>query len=296
MSQWQKFANTLLLKIYLRECIIEPQTAQQGFTQLQAVMAQNGAGFISIPGSPSGDDATLHYASVTYQQFPLYATGLFLTVRNITGSQTSVNYLKQLNDPRLADFYSLDANGAYGGEPQGAWRNLIGASDVNFSPPNTTEIISPTSSQRFITASESDFLQAEAIVRGYLPGSASTSYYAGIQASWNSWPQASAAIGGLGAYEAQSAVSFAAASGLQAQVQLIITQKWVSMCGNQNFEAWCEWRRTGFPNFFTPSLSSLLSPGQWPLRTVYPSVELNENTNFPGEVPIYTPVWWGLNL
>jgi hypothetical protein len=288
MSQWQKFANTLLLKIYLRESAVNASVSQQGIQAL-------GTGpFLAVPTSPGGDDATLHYIAATFQQFPLYATGLFLEVRNITGSATAVNYLQNLNDPRLADFYSLAANGNYGGEPQGAWRNLIGATDAGFSPPNTTEIISPTASTRLMTASESFFLQAEAVSRGYMAGSASSLYTQGITASFQSWPNA-AATGNVSAYMAQDSVAWNNASGQQA-IKLIQTQKWISMCGNQNFEAWTEWRRTAYPDIFTPSLSSLISPGQWPLRLVYPSAEINENLNYPGSVAIYVPVWWGLNI
>jgi hypothetical protein len=131
MTQWQKFANTLLMKVYLRECLKNPSRSVAGFAALKAEMAANGSSFLSIPstptgiGSPSpgsvtatGDDAMLQYIAVTFQQFPLYATGLFLQVQNLTASATAINYMLSTNDPRIADFYQLDANGAYGGEPQ----------------------------------------------------------------------------------------------------------------------------------------------------------------------------------
>src|SRR5579863_1199991 len=124
-----------------------------------------------------------------------------------------------------------------------------------------------------------------------MSGSASQLYYAGIQASFASWTNSAAAGGAaLTLYVAQDSVNFSMASGPQAQIRYIITQKWLSMCGNQNFEAWCEWRRTAYPDVFTPSLSNLQGPGRWPLRLVYSSYEENENTNFPGLQPIYTPV------
>ena len=67
------------------------------------------------------------------------------------------------------------------------------------------------------------------------------------------------------------------------------------MCGNQNFEAWCEWRRTRFPSFFTLSPASQIAPGQFPQRLVYPAAELNNNTSYPGSQPINKAVWWDIN-
>jgi hypothetical protein len=29
------------------------------------------------------------------------------------------------------------------------------------------------------------------------------------------------------------------------------------------------------------------------MRMLYPNTELVSNLNYPGTVPIYTPVWWG---
>lgn len=295
MTQWNKFANTLLMKVYLRECLKNPSRATAGFQALQTEMAATSTGFLSVAGSPSGDDATLHYNAVTFQQFPLYATQVYLQVQNLTASNTVINYMNITNDPRIADFYQLDANGAYGGEIQGDYKALSGQPDVNFSPLGT-EVLSPTASTRLLTASESDFLQAEAQVRGYLTGgasAASTSYTAGITASFASWTNSSTAS--VSTYMAQDSVNFSNATTSSSQLYLILTQKWLSMCGNQNFEAWTEWRRTRIPSFFTLSAASQIPHGDWPRRLVYPSAELNDNTSFPGEQPIYQPVWWDIN-
>jgi hypothetical protein len=298
MAEWQKFANTLLLKIYLRESNKNISRAQTGFAKLNALMAANGTGFLAnanAPGTNSGDDAMLYYTAVTFQQFPLYATQVYLQVQNLTASATTINYMNSLNDPRIADFYQLDANGAYGGEIQGDYKALSGQPDVNFSPIGT-EVISPTASTRLLTASESYFLQAEAQLKNFLPGGASAaanSYASGVAASFASWTKSSTAS--VQTYLSQSGVNFSNASGNTAQLNLILTQKWVSMCGNQNFEAWTEWRRTRQPSFFTISAASQIPAGDWPRRLVYPSAELNDNTNFPGEQAIYKAVWWDTN-
>jgi len=298
MTSWQKFANTLLLKVYLRECLKNPAAAAAGIRTLTAQMAANGTSFMSVTGAPEsvgGDDAAEHYLAITLHASPLAAVQAYFQVQNLTASATTINYMLATNDPRIQDFYQLDANGGYGGEPQGDYINLGGQPDYGFSPVST-EVISSTAPIRLLTVSESDFLQAEAAARGYLTASASTLYAAGIAASFASWSNAHATgAAGIANYLAGDSVNFARALGTQGQLKLILTQKWISMCGSQNFEAWTEWRRTRYPTFFTQSLASRIPAGDWPRRLVYPDQEFNSNTNFPGLQPIYAAVWWDIN-
>ena len=327
MLQWQQFANTLLLKVYLREYYKNQSRANTGFQKLAVAMAAESIAdttnhafaansgitqitFMSVPPtSPGtdlgGDDATLHYQAVTFQQFPLFATQVYLQVQNLCASATAINYMLALGDPRIADFYSPNSStpGVYSGELQGDYKALSGQ-------PNTfaglgTEVLSPTTTQRLMTASESLFLQAEALVHGYtlfgVSGNAGTLYNQAISASFASWTN-SAGVG-TGAYMASDSVNWSSAVGTQGQLDFIWTQKWLSMCGNQNFEAWTEWRRSNDPNsptkhipsFFTISPASQAAPGKFPERLVYPSAEFNDNSSFPGEQLITAPVWWDVN-
>ena len=64
------------------------------------------------------------------------------------------------------------------------------------------------------------------------------------------------------------------------------------MTGNQGFEAFSDWRRTGYPDFFTVSRASALGDDRMPARILYPSSEVTQYLNFPGIQLIYEPVWW----
>ncbi len=77
------------------------------------------------------------------------------------------------------------------------------------------------------------------------------------------------------------------------KVRHIITQKWFAMCGNQGFEAWTEWRRTGYPDFLVHPVNSLIGSNR-PLRFLYPTSETTTNGNFPstGLLPLTSSVWW----
>jgi hypothetical protein len=84
-------------------------------------------------------------------------------------------------------------------------------------------------------------------------------------------------------------------AGTQAQIRAIIIQKWLAMTGNQGFEAFTEWRRTNYPDFFTTSAASTIGAGRMPERLIYPNSEVTRNANFPGIALIYTKVWWDAN-
>jgi hypothetical protein len=63
------------------------------------------------------------------------------------------------------------------------------------------------------------------------------------------------------------------------------------MCGTQGFEAWCEYRRTGYPNFMVRSLATTIG-ANWPKRFIYPTTESNRNANYPGTKLITENTWW----
>jgi hypothetical protein len=81
-------------------------------------------------------------------------------------------------------------------------------------------------------------------------------------------------------------------TGLVENIRAIITQKYYAMCGFQGFEAWTEWRRTNYPEFWVPSAASVIGAERRPLRFLYPNSEITSNLNYPGTVPLYEPVWW----
>ena len=293
MSQWQKFGNTLLLRIYIRECLKNPGVAQAGIAKLLQSPGYISAGFMAS----KADDAKTIYISSTYQQYPLYATYVSLnSFRQLIASATVINMMNGLNDPRIADFFVPNTNsGAYQGLLQGDAENIKGAADTAWSAIGAEEF-SPTTSVFLLTGTESQFLQAEAEVRGYITGGASgasASYTSGITSSFSEWTTSSAAS--VSTYTAQSGVNFSNATSSSAQLNLILTQKWIAMCGNQNFEGWTEWRRTRIPTGFVPSATSVLAAGKFPQRFVYPSEELLNNTSFPGEALITSAIWWDIN-
>ena len=296
MDSWKAFANTLKLRAYLRLTYVDAAKAEAG---VRALYATNPT-FLTV-------DASIKYSSTGGNENPLYnemASPVLNKVQNLVASSTAVNHFDDINnpadnnDPRLAKFYDLFVTDVDAKTErsivQGSYNSNTGK---QVSPPSplvggrASNTASATAPVKLMSAAESYFLQAEAVARGWATGTVATLYAQGIQASFTA-----VGAGSATAYIAAAPDGSAAlVGGMQAQIKAIITQKYYAMCGFQGFEAWTEWRRTGYPDFFVQSAASIIGAGRMPLRMIYPSTEATSNKNFPGLQTIYTPVWWDKN-
>jgi len=307
MSKWQEFSNTLKLKVYMRMSEIDPTTAQAGII---ALYASPNHSFIGIPGT---DDAKIAYGFNTANKNPLYAeeSGLNFT-QNLVASSSCVDSMNSNNDYRLFAFYEPNTGGSFVGLAQGIIANNITLG--SYSIPTTyvggdaQNSASTSAPVNLMTSYESYFLQAEVAARGWVSGDDAGLFYNGIQASFEYYgSQISSQVGitGDSAYtlyvngDVPNAIppgywaTYPAGGSVQQKVQFIITQKWFSMCGNQGFEAWCELRRTGYPNFLPFPLFA--TPKAFPKRFLYPTTESTVNLSYPGLAPLTSKMWWDLN-
>ena len=281
MAEWRAFANTLKLRAYLRLSAVDAGKAAAGVASLA------GATFLTA-------DAQITYTSVGGNQNPLYAEMFGLNrTQNLVASETVVNQMKALGDPRLNAFYQNATGtttvnpipqGTYNIPPDPAYPLSLPSPNVGAAPRSVASALAPV---KFISAAESYFLQAEAAARGWLAGDAASLYEQGITASFAAYKVTP------GTYIATAVAAFPVAE--DARIKAIITQKYFAMTGNQGFEAWTEWRRTGYPDFFVESAQSTLGAGQFPQRFLYPNTELTRNPHFPGVKAITEKVWWDAN-
>ncbi len=288
MDLWRRFANTLKLRIYLRQAYVRPDVAQSGIQQMYA----NGAEFLEI-----GQTGDIPFADQTQNRNPFYQTQVvFRGGVDVVASNTALNYLEETNDPRIDEFYNPAERGPAAGLFVGVDQGVECTPDRTGDQANTVSkpgpfAASPTSAVPFITAAESYFLQAEAAARGWTGGMADAQelYRQGIEASFVYVGQD---IDALDEYLAQSEVGYPTGAPVEEQVEQIITQKWISFNGVQGFEAWTEYRRTGYPSFIDPSAASTLGPDIIPKRLIYPNTEAIRNSNYPGLLEVDVPVWW----
>lgn len=281
LDKWKAFANTLKLRAYLR---ISNVDANKAATGIKALYAKN-AKFLD-------QDASITYTTTGGNENPFYneMVGLGKT-QNVVASGTVVQAFVKNSDPRRFSFFNkVSGQDTIAFILQGDFNANSAKLVSSPSPLVGGRAVDPTSATapvKLFSAAESKFLQAEAAVKGWGTGDAKALFESGIITSFTATGNANDAAKYIA--EAPDAKF---AGDVEAKVKAIITQKYYAMCGFQGFESWTEWRRTGYPTFFTTSIASTLGAGRMPLRMPYANSEATSNVNYPGNVVIYTPVWW----
>lgn len=305
---WVQFANTLKLKLYMRQMYARPTVAQAG---VQALF-NSGANFLTT-------DAMLDiYVDAADQDNPLYACNVRkLNVgTNLRSSASFYNYLASPDnpanlDPRF-DFLCGPSPSGSGNVPlpQGGFSVLSTVID-----PTTVSVfvLDPTTPVQLISEAESYFLQAEAIAMGWGSGDAKALYDAGVMTDFAKYGlDGSAFIGAGGRYEYPG-------GDFETQQEAIIMAKWVSLAGINSIEAFFESNRTHYPAYYTPQGANYdekyadaedpvnagkivyslegLTQGLFPKRILIPSSERLTNVNTPDAIKaanVTDNVWWDM--
>lgn len=296
LAKWKQFANTLKLKMYLRMVNAAPAEAEAG---VKAVFA-NGIGFL-------GEDAAMtQFEDAPDKSNPFYEYNFrqLNVATNLRASNTLMSFLLSNSDTRLDAIYKAGSGGHFA-----MYQGQFNASSTAIDPdqPSVAKQ-SPVEPVRFISAAESYFMQAEAIVRYGVTGDAKAMYDAGVTAAFGQFAFDSQydeydldatpfiAVGGV--YEFPS-------GSMEENIEAIITQKWISCVGSHSLESFFEHNRTGYPKVsavpgsdteyvagqFTYSLEGVTG-GLFPKRLVFPDIEINRNPNTPAKVAVTEKVWW----
>ncbi len=306
MDKWKHFANTLKLRILLRQSALTDGATQTYLTQQFTILQNSGAQFLG-----ANENVTINpgYLNSDGKQNPFFATygkdpqGAFTTSHNLVGpSKFSADFLKGLllgrsiADPRRLRLYesrnfvingSLLINGtlqgASAGRPYYLGPAIIKGSDQDM-------II--------MQSAESFFLQAEAVQRGYLAGDAKALFESGIRASFATLKVPDPALPlptAANSYiAASSGVNTIGWNGSANKIEAIITQKWIANSCINGIESWIELTRTGFPSGLPLPLTT--NSTIRPIRLLYPESEYSGNTNnVPNQSAsdaFNSPVFW----
>jgi hypothetical protein len=293
MEQWVRFANTLKLKIYLRQVYARPQVAEAGIKALYT----SGAEFLTEAAAVG-----------IFQDQPSKSNPLFEsdqrqlnTTNNLKASTTLFSFLQTRNDPRLDAYFIAPATG-HKSLDQGNFE-----APTSVIPANTLSgvRINATDPVYFISTAESYFLQAEAVLRGWGTGDAKALYDSGVAAAFEQ-----EGLNGTTFYGAGGAYEFPVAGNQEQKLEAIIVQKWVALAGTfQGIESFFEQNRTGYPRISpVPASNAAYIPGQltysvegvtpgqqFPRRLLFTDTERSRNPNTPAQVPITEAVWWDKN-
>lgn len=280
MANWTKFANTLKLKIFMRQNYSSRKAiADAGIQQMIAAGTQ----FLTV------DAGMAQFTDAPDQSNPLYEYNnrKLNVATNLRMSTTLASFFDANLDTRKAKYY-LAGNSLN----QGDYNSTAGAGTI------AIVSLSPTTPALLMSKEESLFLQAEAMERYNGGTGAKALYDAAVNANFTRY-------GLSGALFVAGPYAYPTAGTLENKIEAIIVQKWIASFPGNGFEAFFEKNRTGYPKTSAVAQSDgNYVPGQivyakngttaglFPRRIAYPLSERNANPNVPTLVPITTPVWW----
>lgn len=276
MTKWKKLGNTIRMLMALRLSEVDANKGKDEFNKAlnAGVMTANTDNFV-FKHLAEAANQNYWYDQVVRQNRKWWAL-----------SETLVAKMKPVGDPRLPIYGDKNTVGDYIGLEYGK----LDAGTIDFSLLGAT-IIKQDAPVNLVTYAQTLFARAEAAKRGWIAGGdavAKTNYDLAIEQSVRQWNNNSTT--GLAAMMARPEIAYDPAKALEQ----IATQRWVHLFMN-GYEAWAEWRRTGFPALTTPGGK------QVPTRQGYPVDEQFNNTEnwkeavqrqFGGTDGLYGKVWW----
>ncbi len=289
--KWTQFANSLRLRLAMHLSVADPATAQAEVAALQ------NASFITS----NSDNAIFPYSGeIRNPLFDLIQSGQ--AGGKTYPSKYLIDKLKANNDPRIKVFAQYTTESVIIGIPdyEGV-PNLVPAGSSIWSNYNTdasdvskigTWFLRQDAPGLLMSYAEVCFLKAEAALNGWWNGNAQQLYEEGVTANIQSYT-------GSGITSTQ--ISSYIASLPPVSPEAIINQKWISFTFQNGFEAYADYRRTGYP-VLTDYNNNPINTSIYPNRFTYPATEVSLNSvhynaaiSQQGPDAASTKVWWDKN-
>ncbi len=313
--KWQKYANSLRLRLAMRVSEVAPDLAQQHVSDI----LNNGLPIIETPA----DHAGWNQQMPGYENPGLNDAHIFDQAQGQRSRAAQTMWDKLADSNNDADIFDVRARVFFTRNGFGQWLPIPSSplaqeqNNIDLDPlfdadiPALYSILTPkfmggrNTPERHFLSSETAFLKAEAYWRGWAAGDAQAAYEEGIRRSitwyvdaWNSVNISSQQLTMPSEQDFTELFNHPKNAWNTAQgLELIMNQKWIDNMLDP-LEAYSDWRRTGFPVLeasFTAS-GQAIEP---PLRFVYPQSESIDNStnyqaaagNIGGDTP-QTRVWW----
>jgi hypothetical protein len=283
MAKWKKLANSMRLLMALRISKADPDKGKIEFADALA------------GGVFTGNADNFVYKHLLETANENYWFNVFTTQarRWYAISKPMVDYMLPYGDPRLDTYADKNESSAFVGMPYGLLApQTVPAGTVSFLGSAVRKQDSPNF---LVTYAQVLFAKAEAAhpSLAWIPGGdaeAKANYDLAIEQSVRQWNNNSTT--GLSTMMAHADIVYNSATA----IRQIAYQRWVHLYLN-GYEAWAEWRRTGFP-VLTPAPDNNNRP--IPRREGYPPNEALINTaNFNDAVQrlggandLNGRVWW----
>ncbi len=296
--KWEKFANTLKLRIFLHYSAKDPSFTSQRISEL----VNSGAVFMES----TDDNFEMPFLAESLRQIPLYSLENGQFRNQFFPNRFVVDMMNDKADPRRKSYFVPfpynSSPATYKGasvldtEPSSAYSRLHSyiygtASAVD------QDRINPNGSlqdgaityggdgvARLLTYAEYNFIRAEAALLYGAPGDANQFFQEGIRASMADAGIESADVEGYLAAHGTLAGSD------QQQLKQIIDEKYIA-----NYavlvEPWTDYRRTGYPEL-TPHQTPLAIYNEVPRSLFYAQSEINNNPNVTQKTSMLERVFW----
>ncbi len=290
ITRWQKFANSLRLKLANRQAAKKPAESAVIFSEIMGNPT-------AYPIFTSNDDFALLYHEGRLNDNNNNAWHEIMVVdgrEDWSISQTLIDAMTDGAgnpiDPRLAVFAEPVTAGVMAGLYDGAINGLpesIASVYINTASRPGSYFTRETAPFCLMTYSELLFVLAEATLAGTYQGDLTAMEYLemAIDASFKQ-------------YDLSMPATYM--EDKTADKATIITEKWKALFG-QGLEAWTEYRRTGYPILPSPTPQAIFeNSGKVPTRLRYPESEYSLNgTNVVAGAALnggaddkLTPLWW----
>lgn len=319
-AKWKKLANTLIMRLAMRMSNTpEAATLKEAFAAAVSGAMSDPSDYarISCDTSVWGDyyDRTFYdwantFTSSDFMKMmngnnPGYATGVVdprrafwfsqgYKVKKVKDPETGKEKEEKYQDESCWDGFPngnyavdtrADVKTAHGGAASFAGLNVDDANGFFYFSFHSKA--NQNLSWCLASYSETCFLKAEAVLRGWISGNAEDFYKEGIRASMDEVAFMIKKSGGdktISDAEKNAYIAALPAFGTgETALRNVIIQKWIAIFPN-SAEAWCDQRRTGYPDYksgvFTyPTIhpSSLVTSGNIVQRIPYPDNEYNTN-------------------
>lgn len=288
IEKWIRFANSLKLKVLMRQSITDPSVGPQVIELISSgIFIEEESQIVLVP-----------FGGATSQQYnPMFARREAGVGQFYVASESTVDIMEELSDPRLEILYDPAAKtNTIVGLKQGNVENVVPSpARADYSFPSAAAY-AEDNDVILMSHWEAYFLRAEAAMRFATADDEKAMFDAAVTASFDYL-----GAEGVDTYLVESA-NYNPGATTQAKSDMIGVQKWISMNGLQEFEGYIESRRFDTPEskiFFDPTSGILVRPtrstlpeGQHPTIRLYPQTEVSFNPNTPSGRAITDKVFW----
>ncbi|UIR55903.1 SusD/RagB family nutrient-binding outer membrane lipoprotein [Sphingobacterium sp. SRCM116780] len=306
VSKWRKLSNSMYLRLLLRIAHKEDGGAD-AIKKIKEILEDNTSEYPIM--SSNSDVAVLRWTGKGAYVSPFMETRA-QDFRATSLASFFIDHLRDWNDPRLnipeygtaginrlgiatvsGNYVGVESGYAAGNAEDYTKMSYFYSYDQNA---GVNSLQTEPLTGMIMNYAEVEFIKVEAIIKGWVSGSAETYYKSAVENNIKLWvPNLTQPVQD---YLANADIQWDENKTLAQKMQLLHLQKYYALF-MVDMQQWFEYRRTGYP--ILPKGAGLKNNGEMPSRMVYPVIVQSSNpTGYKEAIAnqgadlINTKVWW----